>query len=128
MIFSELQSVTLLNCICVLDSEENSYTELVEQCLVQFCGLVESHLALLFKNHELTNTLDEIKTLRGFIPICVFCKGIRNEKGYWEQIERYLTAHTDAELTHTFCDSCAEQHYPEYFSAEKQTLGKLSTD
>ena len=58
----------------------------------------------------------EIKTIRGFIPICVHCKGIRNETGYWERVESYLTAHTEAELTHTFCDRCAEQHYSEFFS------------
>jgi hypothetical protein len=112
----------IFGTICVLDSQENSYTDLVERCLVQFCGLLESHLALLVKNHDLTNALNEIKTLRGLIPICVFCKGVRNEKGYWDRIENYLTAHTEAELTHTFCDRCAEKHYPEYFPDPKKPL------
>ncbi len=107
--------------ICVLDSKENAYDDLVEGCLAQFRALVESHLALLVRNQELTKALGEIKTLRGFIPICVFCKGIRSDKGYWERIESYLTEHTEAEFTHTFCDSCAEQHYPEFFPSQMQS-------
>jgi len=104
--------------ICVLDSKENTYDDLVEGCLAQFRALVESHLALLVRNQELTKALGEIKTLRGFIPICVFCKGIRSEEGYWERLESYLRVHTEADFTHTFCDRCSEKHYPEYFSPQ----------
>lgn len=71
---------------------------------------------------ELQKTIDEVKTLRGFLPICSHCKSIRDENGYWKQLEEYLTHHSEAELTHSLCEQCAKVHYPEYF--ESKTKGK----
>lgn len=64
---------------------------------------------------QLQNTLkEEVKTLRGFIPICSSCKKIRNDKGYWEQIEKYITTRSEAEFTHSICPDCAKRLYPEF--------------
>ncbi len=49
----------------------------------------------------------EIKKLQGFLPICSYCKKIRNDKNYWEQIESYITSHTDAQFSHGICPDCA---------------------
>jgi DNA-binding response OmpR family regulator len=57
---------------------------------------------------QLQEALTEIKTLKGFIPICASCKKIRDDEGYWNQIEEYLTAHTDAVFTHGLCPQCAQ--------------------
>lgn len=62
---------------------------------------------------ELQKALSEVKTLRGFIPICSGCKKIRDDQGYWEQIEAYIRRHSDAEFTHSLCPSCMESYYPE---------------
>jgi len=51
----------------------------------------------------------EIKTLRGIIPICSYCKQIRNDKEVWQQLEAYLSEHSDAQFTHGLCPSCYEQ-------------------
>ncbi len=67
----------------------------------------------------------EIKTLRGIIPICSFCKKIRNDKGYWDQVEVYVKGHTHADFSHSFCPECAKKHYPEYFE-NKVATSKLS--
>lgn len=66
------------------------------------------------RNEELEKALEEIKTLRGFIPICAACKKIRNDKGLWEQIEVYLQERSDAKFSHTVCRECAEKLYPGY--------------
>jgi len=62
---------------------------------------------------RLQQALDEIKTLQGVIPICSFCKKIRDDKGYWDQLENYVTQHTGANFSHSFCPSCVKKHYPE---------------
>ena len=60
------------------------------------------------KNNALQQALDEIKTLRGIIPICMYCKKIRSDKGAWDKLEAYLTDHTHAELSHGICPDCLE--------------------
>ncbi len=60
---------------------------------------------------ELKRTREEIVTLRGIIPICSRCKKIRNEKGYWEQLEAYLAKHSDALFPHGICNDCADVLY-----------------
>ena len=62
---------------------------------------------------ELRQALLDVKTLNGLLPICMFCKKIRNDTGYWDRIEAYICTHTDAQFSHGLCDDCAEKHYPE---------------
>lgn len=68
---------------------------------------------------ELNEALDKVKTLSGFIPICAACKKIRNDKGYWEQVEDYIREHSEAEFTHSMCPECAEKFYPELYKKAK---------
>ncbi len=67
---------------------------------------------------ELKKTLAELKILRGILPICSFCKKIRNDKGYWDQVEIYVGQHSDAEFSHGICPECVDKHYSIY-SKEK---------
>ena len=55
----------------------------------------------------------EIKILRGIIPICSICKKIRDDKGYWNQLESYMKKHSEAEFSHGLCPDCAEKYYPD---------------
>ena len=64
---------------------------------------------------ELQEALAKIKTLRGLIPICAHCKKIRDDQGYWNQLEAYIQKHSEAEFSHGICDECAKQLYPEFF-------------
>jgi len=57
---------------------------------------------------ELTEALTNVQTLRGLIPICAHCKNIRNDKGYWEQVETYIGKHSDARFTHGICPACLQ--------------------
>jgi len=62
---------------------------------------------------ELREALQKVKTLSGFLPICMYCKKIRDDQGYWERIEQYIATHTDALLSHGLCPECLAKHYPE---------------
>lgn len=63
---------------------------------------------------ELREALANVKVLSGLLPICMHCKKIRDDKGYWERIDKYIAAHTDAAFSHGLCPDCIEQHYPEF--------------
>lgn len=65
---------------------------------------------------ELQQALEEIKTLEGILPICASCKKIRDDKGYWNQIESFIRERTDAEFTHGICPDCVKKMYPEFVS------------
>ncbi len=63
---------------------------------------------------ELSDALAEIKTLSGIIPICASCKKIRDDKGFWNKVETYLQAHSQASFSHGICPDCARKLYPAY--------------
>ena len=63
---------------------------------------------------HLNTLLSQVKTLSGMLPICASCKKIRDDKGYWNQIESYITEHSDADFSHSLCPDCALDLYPEY--------------
>lgn len=64
-------------------------------------------------------SIDEIKVLRGILPICASCKKIRDDNGYWRQVEEYITANTEAVFSHGLCPSCVKKLYPEYNTGSK---------
>ncbi|MFZ5761265.1 MAG: cache domain-containing protein [Thermodesulfobacteriota bacterium] len=69
---------------------------------------------------QLREARTTIKTLTGFLPICASCKNIRNDQGYWQQIESYIKEHSDADFSHGLCPTCAKKLYPELgLSGEK---------
>ena len=61
---------------------------------------------------EIRDALENVKTLRGLLPICSACKKIRDDKGYWTQLEDYIKTHSEADFTHGLCPSCAQKLYP----------------
>lgn len=69
------------------------------------------------KNNKLQKAVDEIKILQGILPICSFCKNIRNDQGYYEQIEEYIHKHSGVDFSHTICPSCLKEHYPEEYES-----------
>jgi hypothetical protein len=69
---------------------------------------------------SLQRALLEIKTLQGIVPICSFCKKIRDDKGFWSQVESYVSHHTNAQFSHGVCPDCQEEHYPELFNNKKK--------
>jgi len=66
---------------------------------------------------KLQNALSQVKQLSGFLPICASCKKIRDDQGYWNQIESYISAHSEAEFSHGLCPDCAKKLYPKEYEA-----------
>lgn len=75
--------------------------------------LEEKNESLRKLNRDLQQALDEIKTLRGIIPICASCKKIRDDNDSWQRIEKYISDHSEAEFSHGICPDCAKKLYPD---------------
>jgi PAS domain S-box-containing protein len=64
---------------------------------------------------DLEEALATVKKLKGMLPICMYCKKIRNDKGYWEQVEKYIEEHADVTFTHGLCEECYKKNYPGFY-------------
>ncbi len=67
---------------------------------------------------NLQEALDSIKTLVGLLPICANCKNIRDDDGYWQQVEVYIRNNSKVEFSHSICPTCAQKLYPELYNVE----------
>lgn len=76
-------------------------------------SLENANTQLKQQNDELSNALAEVKILSGFLPICASCKKIRDDQGYWNQVEAYIEKHSYAQFSHSVCPECAKRLYPE---------------
>jgi GAF domain-containing protein len=106
--------------LCAVDLKENAWGARYENLLQMFKRVIEIHLQLVDtsdhlekKNKELRRTLEEVKALRGMLPICAACKKVRDDQGYWDRIEDYVTKHSELEFTHSLCPDCAKTLYPQ---------------
>jgi hypothetical protein len=68
---------------------------------------------------DLQDALRKVKALSGLLPICASCKKIRDDKGYWNQIESYIREHSEADFSHGLCPECLQRLYPEFCEDEK---------
>jgi transcriptional regulator with GAF, ATPase, and Fis domain len=118
--------------LCLLDNKENSYSATIEQLMLKFKELIEGHIELLHVNQQLGDEnkrlidyFSEVKALRGIIPLCSFCKKIRDDEGYWEQVDVYINKHSEANISHSLCPDCVKEHYPGvYEQFEKNKMGE----
>jgi methyl-accepting chemotaxis protein len=69
---------------------------------------------------ELQKNIAEIKTLQGMLPICCHCKKIRNDQGYWDQLEKYIVEHSHVEFSHGICPDCMQKYYPDIYAQMKK--------
>jgi hypothetical protein len=75
---------------------------------------------------QLQETLDDVKKLSGLLPICSSCKNIRNDEGYWEQVEKYIKERSEADFSHGICPQCAKKLYPEIYEKLKNQNKPIS--
>lgn len=75
--------------------------------------MVNVQVSLSDKIGELKLALDQVNTLEGIIPICMFCHKIRNDEQAWDRLEIYMRDHSDAQFSHKVCPDCAKKHYPD---------------
>ncbi|MCK4803648.1 MAG: GAF domain-containing protein [Spirochaetes bacterium] len=110
--------------VAVLNLASNTYNEIpvkarttLEAIAAQIGGViarvrVEEEKEVLIV--ELKDALDKVKILSGLIPICANCKKIRDDKGYWTQVEDYVRAHSEAKFSHGICPECMKKLYPDF--------------
>ena len=78
---------------------------------------------------KLQQALVQVETLRGILPICSSCKKIRDDNGFWYEIEHYIANHSQAEFSHSICPDCEEELYPEYSKRKDSAIDeRYSTD
>ncbi|UCB44786.1 MAG: hypothetical protein JSV25_11270 [Spirochaetota bacterium] len=71
-------------------------------------------------SEKLSRAISEVRRLSGLLPICAHCKNIRNDEGYWQKVEDYLSDHSDAEFSHSLCPACMKKLYPELTIHEEE--------
>lgn len=76
--------------------------------------MVEMRSELAAKIEQLRQAVDQIKTLKGIVPICASCKNIRDDRGFWNRVENYVRDHTEAEFSHAVCPDCMKRLYPQF--------------
>lgn len=73
-------------------------------------------------NQELQTALEEIKTLRGILPMCSYCKKIRKDDNTWVDVAEYIQRNSEADVSHSICPDCLQEHYPEIYKSIKDRL------
>jgi len=100
----------------IVEQAENKATRQIFTTLLMnlAIGLVVAAVVLVLVSLTIKAYQSRIETLRGIVPICSFCKQIRDDQGYWNQVEAYVSKHTDATFSHGVCPACKEKHYSQY--------------
>jgi len=106
---------------------QQSNAQLEQRVLARTAELSESRERLEQLNEELKNQVRQleaamlqVKTLRGLLPVCANCKKVRDDAGYWHQVERYIESHSEAQISHGICPDCARKLYPDIVLEEDQ--------
>lgn len=114
-----------LGALCVIDRQPRHLTVEQISALEAMSRLVVTQLELRRVSYELATAAANLRTVSGLLPICSYCKGIRNDQGYWQGVEAYIQSHTQAEFTHSICPQCIQQHFPQVDKpTEENRLGK----
>jgi K+-sensing histidine kinase KdpD len=95
---------------------QKAYNQLLEahaELTIEVTDRKRTEEALKQEHCRLQQALDEVKTLRGIMPICAYCKKIRDDEGYWNQVEKYVSDHTEAKFSHGICPACFEREMKE---------------
>lgn len=101
-----------LGSICVLDRQPRSLSPEQNKALQALARQIISQLELRRASADLAEALSDLKTLRGLLPICSHCKGVRDDAGFWQSVETYVMAHSDAEFSHGICPACLKRFHP----------------
>ena len=111
-----------LGSLCVIDRKPQKLCAERAAALEKLAALVVTQLELRRVSYALAEAATNIKTLSGLLPICSHCKAIRSDKDYWQSVEMYVKARTEAVFSHGICPDCAKKHYPDFY--EKSEMEK----
>jgi GAF domain-containing protein len=101
-----------LGTLCVIDRKPRRLSAKKEQAMQALVRQVMALLELRRVSARLADALNHVKTLQGLLPICAWCKRIRDDAGYWAEVEAYFHKHTGADFTHGICPECFEKVRP----------------
>ncbi len=94
--------------------------QIIDLLFSTYEAIIQKNIELEQLNHELKLANEKIRTLSGLIPICSKCKKVRNDEGYWQEVEDYVAAHTCADFTHGICSDCMRELYPEFYDRKSK--------
>lgn len=101
-----------LGTLCVIDRKPRRLSAEQKTAMQALARQVMALLELRRVSAQMAEALEKVKTLHGLLPICAWCKRIRDDKGYWSQVEAYIHAHTGTDFTHGICPDCFEKQRP----------------
>ena len=103
-----------IGTLCVIDRQpREDLSESQTKTLEALARQVVTQLELRRISTQLADALEKIEIIQGLIPICAYCKGIRNDRGYWSTVEKFIQQYSDVEFTHGVCDRCMQIHFPQ---------------
>jgi GAF domain-containing protein len=98
-----------LGTLCAIDRRPRQLSAAQNRAMRALSRVVMARMELQRVSAHLAETLEKVKTLHGLLPMCAWCKRIRDDKGYWSQVETYISAHSEADFTHGVCPECTAQ-------------------
>jgi GAF domain-containing protein len=101
-----------LGTLCAIDRKPRQLSAKQKRAMQSLSRHVMALLELRRVSARMAESLEKVKTLHGLLPICAWCKRIRDDRGYWSQVEAYLHAHTGADFTHGICPDCFKKQRP----------------
>jgi GAF domain-containing protein len=101
-----------LGTLCAIDRKPGQIKPKQKSAMQALARQIIALLELRRVSARMADTLEKVKLLHGLLPICAWCKRIRNDEGYWGQLEAYIREHTDADFTHGICPDCFEKNRP----------------
>ena len=102
-----------VGALCVIDMKPRRLTGDQRDALASLARAVSHFLELRHAARLLQQSLEEVRLLTGLIPICMHCKNIRSDEGFWRTVERYVENNSNARFSHCICPPCLEEHYGE---------------
>jgi GAF domain-containing protein len=101
-----------IGTLCAIDRKPRDLSSEQKEAMEALARQVMDLLELRRASSRLVEALEHVKTLHGLLPICAWCKRIRDDKGYWAQVEAYVKEHSNVEFTHGICPECMEKQRP----------------
>jgi GAF domain-containing protein len=107
-----------LGTLCAIDRKPRQLSASQKTAMQALSRQVMALLELRRVSARMAEALEKVKTLRGLLPICAWCKRIRDDQGYWSQVEAYIREHTGADFTHGICPECLDKQRPKKKTTE----------
>ncbi|MBD0267725.1 MAG: GAF domain-containing protein [Cyanobacteria bacterium Co-bin8] len=103
----------LIGTLCVIDHQPRELSEHQITTLEALARQVVMQLELKRTSAQLADALEQIRVMEGLVPICSYCKGVRDDKGFWSTVEKFVKGQFNVDFSHGVCDQCMRQHFPD---------------